>query len=153
MRRFHFPVLPTLSSILILICTCMVANGCQGEAVTGDSARHILYVGNSLLYPNGLPGIVTPLVKAKGISVETTIQAEPNHALHDRWNDGKMEELIASGKFDFIVVQQGPSSQEDRRVMLPDCCAQIKTLCDKQYAKLAFFRVWPARANATLLPA
>ncbi|MBK6825683.1 MAG: SGNH/GDSL hydrolase family protein [Chitinophagaceae bacterium] len=148
MRRFHFPVLPALSRILILICTCMVVNACQREAAPGDSARHILFVGNSLTYSNDLPGIVTTLAKAIGISVETTTLAEPNYAHEDHWNDGKMEALIASGKFDFVLVQQGLSSQEDGRVMLLDYGARIKALCEKQHAKLAFFMVWPVRANA-----
>lgn len=143
-----FPVLPALSKIFILLCTCMVVNACQREANSGDSTRHILFVGNSLTYSNDLPGLVQSLAKEKGITVSTTMVAEPNYALEDHWNDGKMEELIASGKFDFVVVQQGPSSQEDGRVMLLDYGARIKALCDGQHAQLAFFMVWPARVNA-----
>jgi len=107
----------------------------------------ILFVGNSLTYTNNLPAIVTRIGKDSGIKINTTMIAYPNYALEDHWNDGQIQIEIASGKYDFVVVQQGPSSQADGRAMLFDYGARIKALCDRHNAKLAFYMVWPAFAN------
>jgi hypothetical protein len=87
------------------------------------------------------------LGKKKRITIKTETLAYPNYALEDHWNDGKIQKLIAEKRFDFVVLQQGPSSQNDGRVMLLDYGAKIKLLCDEHNAKLAFFMVWPAFAN------
>lgn len=108
---------------------------------------HILFVGNSLTYTNDLPAIVTRLAGEKGIEVTTGMLVAPNYALEDHWNDGRLQELISEKQFDFVVVQQGPSSQQDGRTMLLDYGARIKTVCEKNNTKLAFLMVWPAYSN------
>jgi len=107
----------------------------------------ILFVGNSLTYANNLPELVKKVGARNDIRIQTDMLAFSNYALEDHWNDGKLQSLIADGKYNYVVVQQGPSSQADGRAMLLDYGERIKTLCDKQDAKLAFYMVWPARAN------
>jgi hypothetical protein len=114
---------------------------------TSDSAKKILFVGNSLTYYNDLPSLVAKVGKDRGVEIKTDMIAYPNYALEDHWNDGAMQTLIATKKYDFVVVQQGPSSQADGRAMLLDYGARIKSLCITHNAKLAFFMVWPAFAN------
>ena len=134
---------------MFLACLVVTAGSCkaQNSIKATDSTKTILFVGNSLTYTNDLPSIIVKLGKQKGINIKTEMLAYPNYALEDHWNDGKMAALIAEKRFDFVVVQQGPSSQNDGRVMLLDYGTRIKTLCDKQNTKLAFFMVWPAFAN------
>ena len=112
-----------------------------------QQTSHILFVGNSLTYTNDLPAIVARLAKEKGIDVTTEMLAFPDYALEDHWNEGRMQTLIKEKQFDFVIVQQGPSSQAGGRAMLLDYGARIKTLCEENKAKLAFFMVWPAFAN------
>ena len=119
----------------------------QPEIIATDSVKHILFIGNSLTYTNNLPAIVTSIGKDSGIAIKTTTLAYPNYALEDHWNDGVMQQLIAAVKFDFVIVQQGPSSQNDGRIMLMDYGARIKTLCNKTNTQLAFFMVWPYFEN------
>lgn len=114
---------------------------------TGDSAVSILFVGNSLTFTNNLPAILTRIGKDSGIKINTTMIAHPNYALEDHWNDGQVQALIESGKFHFVIIQQGPSSQADGRAMLFEYGARIKALCDRHNARLAFFLVWPAFSN------
>ena len=73
--------------------------------------------------------------------------AKPDYALEDHWNDGELQSLIKSGHFDFVVVQQGPSSQSEGRAMLFNYGEKIQSLCRQHNCRLAFFMVWPARAN------
>ncbi len=112
-----------------------------------DSVKTILFVGNSLTYSNDLPAMVVRIGKTNGVQLRTTMLAYPNYALEDHWNEGELQKMLESNRYDYVVVQQGPSSQADGRAMLLDYGARIKTLCEKHHAKLAFFMVWPAFSN------
>jgi len=115
--------------------------------VYSDTAKKILFVGNSLTYYNDLPKLVEKVGKDNGVEIKSEMVAFGNYALEDHWKDGAIQRLIANNKYDFVVVQQGPSSQADGRVMLLDYGARIKSLCAANNTKLAFFMVWPALAN------
>lgn len=107
----------------------------------------ILFVGNSLTYTNDLPTLVERLAMKKEISVKTDILAFANYALEDHWVEGKLQVMIESGHYDYVVVQQGPSSQREGKLMLDDYGSRIQKLCLKYSARLVFYMVWPARAN------
>jgi hypothetical protein len=129
---------PFLVIFIFLCCVC---------AKAADTTRTILFVGNSLTYTNDLPSMVVELAGQKGITVKTEMLAFPNYALEDHWNDGRMEDMIGEKKYDFVIVQQGPSSQEEGRLMLLDYGKRIKEVCAKNNSQLVFFTVWPAYAN------
>jgi hypothetical protein len=131
------------SFILILICLFAANTGSKAA----DTTRTILFVGNSLTYTNDLPSRVVELARQKGLTVKTEMLAFPNYALEDHWNEGRMEDLIDEKKYDFVIVQQGPSSQEEGRLMLLEYGKRIKEVCSKNNSQLVFFTVWPAYAN------
>ncbi|MCE2994159.1 MAG: SGNH/GDSL hydrolase family protein [Cyclobacteriaceae bacterium] len=137
----------------IIIINCFMA--CQGQdsvAISNMPTMRILFVGNSLTYTNDLPELLNQEARKSGVEVHTEMMALPNYALEDHWQDGTMQKRISSGTFNFVIVQQGPSSQSDGREMLLDYGARIKTLCDQYDSKLVFFMVWPARANWHTFP-
>ena len=117
------------------------------DIIYSDSAKSLLFVGNSLTYFNDLPKLVADIGRAKGVEIKTEMVAYGNYALEDHWNDGQIQQLIATKKYDFVVIQQGPSSQSDGRISLLDYGARIKGVCTANNTKLAFFMVWPAFAN------
>lgn len=125
--------------------TEVVIHVCDSKR-TDDSEIHILYVGNSLTYSNDLPALVSSVGSSKGKSIFYETLTFPNYALEDHWIEGKMQKLICEGNFDFVVVQQGPSSQSDGRVMLLDYGRRIKDICTSRGTELAFFMVWPAKS-------
>ncbi len=148
--------------ILIILCLCFLSGQCQDKnevAPTKQGSNNlpdknvvvptteILFVGNSLTYTNDLPKLVAQLASSNGTQVKTQTIAYANYALEDHWNDGELQQLITKGSFDFVVVQQGPSSQADGREMLFDYGGRISALCEARGAKLAFFMVWPAKVN------
>ncbi|MGE0590251.1 MAG: SGNH/GDSL hydrolase family protein [Cyclobacteriaceae bacterium] len=110
-----------------------------------DSTIRILFIGNSLTYTNDLPALVEKEGNAAGKSVVSDALAFPNYALEDHWVDGKMQKKICAGNYDFVVVQQGPSSQSDGRVSLLDYGQLIKDICTSRGTELAFYMVWPAK--------
>ncbi|HEV7780694.1 MAG TPA: hypothetical protein VGO58_05485 [Chitinophagaceae bacterium] len=139
-----------VAGAMLLFCAGLITGACQKEAGSTPvtkTGKSILFVGNSLTYTNDLPVIVTTLARSKGIEVTTTTLAKPAYALEDHWNDGQMQQLIKDNKYDFVIVQQGPSSQADGRAMLLDYGQRIKDICNPQGTKLVFFMVWPAQVN------
>ena len=120
---------------------------CKPNSTLVDAATKLLFIGNSLTYTNDLPDIVERRAKERGIDVRTQMVAKPSYALEDHWNEGCIQVLIESKMFDFVIVQQGPSSQEEGRVMLLEYGAKLKELCNGNDAKLAFFMVWPAKVS------
>ena len=108
------------------------------------TALNILFVGNSLTYTNNLPQLVKKYASLKEIDIHTEMIAFPNYAIEDHWNDGKVQQLISSKTYDFVVIQQGPSSQSDGRKMLIEYGKKYNSLCNLNDAKLCYFMVWPS---------
>ena len=109
-----------------------------------DTIR-ILFVGNSLTYTNDLPALVELEAKARGVKIKSKMLAYPNYALVDHWNDGELQKHIQSEKYNYVIVQQGPSSQTEGKEMLLESGELIARLCEQSGAQLAFFMVWPSR--------
>ena len=105
---------------------------------------HILFIGNSLTYTNNLPELVKNRAKQQGIEVVSKMIALPNYAIIDHWNDGEVQNLIASEKYDFVIIQQGPSSQDNGRKSLIEDGKKFSRLCELNNAKLCYFMVWPS---------
>ncbi|WP_422361450.1 SGNH/GDSL hydrolase family protein [Reichenbachiella sp.] len=106
---------------------------------------NILFIGNSLTYSNDLPGLVRQLGKENGADIGVKSVTRGNYALIDHWNDGVIQKEIAAGQFDFVVVQQGPSSQAFGREVLIEYGKLINDLCEKHGAKMAYYMVWPSQ--------
>lgn len=79
------------------------------------------------------------------MNVKSEMIAHPNYALMDYWNDGKVQKLISTKKFDLVILQQGPSSQAFGRQILLEYGEKFKDLCQKNSTRIGYFMVWPAR--------
>ena len=115
------------------------------DLTTGQTIK-VLFVGNSLTYTNNLPLMVENEAKAKGVKVKSEMLAYPNYAIIDHWNEGEVQKYIKSEKYDYVVIQQGPSSQEEGRKMLIEDGARLQKLCRQSNSKLVYFMVWPSRS-------
>jgi len=133
---------------IVSLSTLLLLLGITTIARHEDKSIHILFVGNSLTYTNNLPALVVEEGKNQHLTITTEILAYPNYALEDHWNDGVLQKQIATGNFQFVILQQGPSSQADGRTMLLDYGQRIKNLCDRYNTTLIFLMVWPSRANS-----
>lgn len=148
MRRYF----SKMNKFLLILCLCIVAisdsysQDEQGAKPTA-SELSILFVGNSLTYTNNLPKLVKKYAKKEGIHLTYKMVAFPNYSLEDHWNDGDIQKLIASTSFDFIILQQGPSSQPDGRDMLIDYGKKFDRIGQQNESKLCYFMVWPSLNN------
>ena len=71
--------------------------------------------------------------------------AKGNYAIVDHWSDGEVQKEIARKIYDFVIIQQGPSSQAEGREMLINDGKKYKDLCEENDTKLVYFMVWPSR--------
>ena len=112
----------------------------------GDSLK-ILFAGNSLTYTNDLPSLVQELGKLNSITVIYKSYLFPDYSLEDHWNGGVVEEEIETGKYDFVVVQQGPSALPESQLLLLEYTRRFAEVCRRNGSKLALLMVWPSKAR------
>ena len=92
----------------LFFCLLVVAG--MPVAASAEPLR-VLFIGNSLTAWNDLPNLFASLAQAGGHErpVARTI-AVGGFSLEDHWNQGDAQKGIATGRWDFVVLQQGPSS-------------------------------------------
>ena len=146
---------------VLIIFTFITINGCsdaQSEIDTGaltitntpatdnlaNTDYNILFIGNSLTYTNNLPELVKKEAELRGIVIGTKMMAGAGYAIIDHWADGEVQKQIASKQFDFVILQQGPSSQAFGREVLIEYGKKYRQLCKENDARLSYFMVWPS---------
>lgn len=132
--------------LIVFLCSVLA---CSDAPVP---AFRVLFVGNSLTYYNDLPNLVEKQANKLGLKLKSEMVALPNYGLEDHWVEGAVQKLIATERFDLVVVQQGPSSQAEGREMLLNYGEKFNALCKEHKARLAFFMVWPSRAYYHTFP-
>jgi hypothetical protein len=129
-----------------------VIAACLGDPVAGPrvsgEGRRVLFIGNSYVYINDIPGIVQSLADSAGgdkLAVETV--AGPDLALIDHWNSGTAQVEIAKGGWEWVVLQQGPSSVELNRDTLRLATKLFAAAIAKINARTTLFSAWPSEAR------
>ncbi|MEM0992716.1 MAG: SGNH/GDSL hydrolase family protein [Bacteroidota bacterium] len=140
-------------SLLLFACSKTIVEPATttSETETTDNENEgaidyrLLFVGNSLTYYNDLPKLVKEVAKSRDLSIATEMLAKGNYALIDHWADGQVQSLIRSKQYDFVIVQQGPSSLAESYRVLLEGGEKFDDLCKANDAQLAYFMVWPSR--------
>ena len=149
MRRLIYTL-----SFTIIVLACSATNNdadqfdTRQEPVVGNpnSEYSLLFIGNSLTSSHNLPELVKEYAKTQGKNITVASIVKGNYALVDHWNEGVVQASIETKTFDFVIVQQGPSSQPYGRSLLIQYGGRISQLCKSNDAKLAYYMVWPSLA-------
>jgi len=123
--------------ILILIVAFFCWSNIHGQK--------ILYVGNSLTYTYDIPGIVKEIGEDLNLSIDSKPICYPNYSLEDHWKAGNFQIIMMIDSFDYVIVQQGPSSQPAGKEVLVDYGMKIDSICKLEKARLSYYMVWPSR--------
>ena len=139
-------------TLLGVVLACNLTSTGPRPTLIGEG-RRVLFIGNSYLYSADVPGIVQALAKAAGgdqLAVETIAGADM--ALIDHWNEGTAQQEIAKGGWEWVVLQQGPSSVEVNRDTLRMATKLFATEMAKVTAKPALFSAWPSESRRQDFP-
>jgi hypothetical protein len=120
--------------------------GCSGgnAALEPSPVHRVLFIGNSLTYFNDLPGTVAQLASSTNETIVVASVARPNFALIDHVNgESDAVEVIQEGEWDYVVLQQGPSSLDLSRDTLILATRLLDPYITAAGGRSALLMVWP----------
>ncbi len=134
----------------------LAGSSCLGQDTTGPriigEGRRVLFIGNSYLYTQDIPGIVQALAdSAHGDHLAVETVAGPDFALIDHWNEGTARKEIAKGGWEWVVLQQGPSSVELNRDTLR-LATRLFADAMAGHGIPALFSAWPSEPRREDFP-
>ena len=140
--------LTALSALIILFLSSPLYCGIALKGPDAGKALRVLFIGNSLTYSNDLPSIVEALAKAAGQRefAHKTI-AFPDFSLEDHWNKKDARKAIMKGKWDFVVLQQGPSASKDGRALLLEYGHRFAEEIRRIGGRPALCSIWPSASR------
>ena len=139
-----------LVPILLAFASCLGGPTDPGPL----EGRRVLFIGNSYLYTQNIPEIVEALAdSAHGDKIATAMVAGPNLALIDHWSSGPAREAVAQGGWEWVILQQGPSSVGVNRDTLRLATGYFAGVIAGVSAKPALFSAWPSQDRRQDFPA
>ena len=131
----------------VIACVALMATVIHAQSTGGGGeAMRVLFIGNSLTAANNLPAVVAQLAEADGQPRPTVrMVAVDGFSLEDHWNRGDAQRAIASGGWNFVVLQQGPSALLESRRLLVEYARRFGEVTRKAGARPALYMVWPSR--------
>lgn len=119
----------------------------QGSFPSGPAPAgglRVLFLGSSLTYANDMPHLVAALGRAVGRTIDVAVIARGGASLEDQWSRGEALRRIRGERWDFVVLQQGPSSLPESRENLRDYTRRLAEPIQKAGARPALYMVWPS---------
>src|SRR5215217_3779683 len=123
-----------------------------GAADGAVRSLRVLFVGNSLTQTNDLPAVAASLARSSGRRLEYRTVAFGGYSLEDHWQQGEARAALASGSWDVVVMQQGPSALPEGQAHLREWAGRFAELARANGTQPALLTVWPEsyRGNAAL---
>ena len=136
------------AALLVLSVAVAATDAWEENRAANVRVLRVLFVGNSLTAANGLPEMVEALSRATGAStVDATAVTTNNFSLEDHWNQGPARATLAKGGWSMVVLQQGPSSLPESRVLLRDYARRFAADAAHVGARTALYMVWPSKTR------
>ena len=138
--------------LLVALALVLVLAGFARASLNAENEPlRVLFVGNSLTHTNDLPAVVATIARRRGTQIEYETIAPGGVSLEDHWNAGRVPAEIASGKWDAVVMQQGPSALPESQVNLREWAERLAELAREHGTRPALFTVWPERYRVNAL--
>lgn len=90
------------------------------ETLPDGPELHVLFLGNSLTngYGNDVPALVRAMADAGGVKLRYLTHAPGLTSLEDHWQDQCSRQTLARSRWDYVVLQQGPSTTRESQADL-----------------------------------
>jgi hypothetical protein len=133
---------------LLPLAVAFAVSACLQSGPTSISApasgKRLLFVGNSQVYVNDLPRMVAELARqARVDSVFVASVAFPNFGLEDHWSEGSALRALQRSKWEFVILQQGPSTLPENRANLEAMVRRFDPAIRAAGAVPVLYQVWP----------
>ena len=134
-RRARIAAFCALIVSTALLAGCLGAEGLSPLFNGRGSVRYaggvrVLFVGNSLTYFNDLGAMVAAVAHAAGdTAVRTATVAYPDYALEDHIAEGTAVRALRDARWEYVVMQQGPSSLPENQLLLWKEVSDVAVLC------------------------
>jgi hypothetical protein len=103
----------------------------------------VLFIGNELIDRTDIPGRLAKLAKAMGRDAQVESLAFDGFSLADHWRDPRTQDALKK-KWDYVVLQQGPSGLPLERQELLDYTKKFAGPIREAGAKPALLMTWPS---------
>ena len=132
------------AALVASLATLPLASACGRDALAPQAGGiSVLFIGNTYSAINDLPGVVQALLDSVG--------PRPNHtfgeimlglALEDHWFLGIGQEWINKGGWDYVILQQGPSTSSGKASLLKYTQLFAPVIRDTG-AQPGLWEIWP----------
>jgi len=142
----------TAAVLFLVVGALSAAGACQDSTAPLPKepvSLRVLFIGNSLTYTNNLPTTLADVARTAGDSIYVEMIARPNYGLIDHLtlNSGA-EAAIRRGGWDYVVLQQGPTTLPVNRDSLVLWTQMFDPIIRSVGATPALFMVWPVLGQA-----
>lgn len=127
------------------------ASGAAAQAEPSAKSLRILFIGNSLTSANDLPARLASVAKATGREAVVESVTRDDFSLDDHWA-GKTAEAALAKKWDYVVLQQGPSANAASRAAFEASARRFAGAIRQAGAKPAIYMVWPRASRRDEFP-
>lgn len=143
-------------TLALLLAGGAVTVACSTSAlaprVTGST--RVLFIGNSLTYVHDVPSLVQSIARqVNDTGLVTAYVAFPDFALEDHWNEGTAGRALKGQSWEFVVMQQGPSSLPANREHLAHWSRTFAPVIRAAGATPVLYQVWPQIGRRADAPA
>jgi hypothetical protein len=126
---------------------------CQLESQDPPPPAAVLFIGNSLTAFNALPDLMVQVARSVGdTGIAAVMVARPNYAILDHWEEGSALRELRTKRWTHVVLQQGPSSQEEGAAWLMEGMRRFAPVARAAGAEPVLYMVWPDRSRAADFP-
>ena len=129
--------------LAVLAAAALALGGASGAGGQPPTALRVLFIGNSLTATNDLPSVVAGIATRSGRRLDYRTIAPGGFALEDHWSSGESRSALATGRWDAIVLQQGPSALPESQANLREWAIRWAAEARARGARPALLTVWP----------
>ena len=135
---------------LLLLAGCSLST----DPLAPEGSTKVLFIGSSLIDAHDLPVTLRQLAVSAGVPDCYCISfAYQDYELDDHLANGAALRALQSEEWDFVVLQQGPSSHLESRPRLVMGASDWMKLATARGAQTILFMPWPARDSSSYFPA
>jgi hypothetical protein len=146
---------PAVTLVVTLLIGCSGRAGPAGDPAVdarpppalATAGSRVLFIGNSLTYVNDVPGLVRALSEAAAVPLVVDSVTLPGASIGDHLDEGSAARRLAGAPWDFVILQQGPTSRPESRLQFRADAARIAPLIAAAGARAATYMVWPVQSE------